>query len=192
MSPQEKELDHALAETFPASDPTTPSSPTTSISEGTISASDPATSLLLYRVVRAEEADSAFAAQPHYPAGRWTSEGTPAIYASLSEATALLEFLAHLEGALPEDAVLVAARVPAELAWRDPPLPGEWHRTPYDAQVQQAGDRWLRAGRAPVILVPSVLAHSELNALVAPEHPETVRLDVVGRRPLPIDRRLRP
>jgi len=53
--------------------------------------------LQIYRITSADQVDQAFSGADSDSGGRWTSEGTPGVYASLTPSTALLEFLAHLK-----------------------------------------------------------------------------------------------
>lgn len=195
MTPTPGSVDEGIDETFPASDPPSHASPITigaapADQDDTQAASaDP--HLEVYRIVPARDRTSAFRAQRHYSAGRWTSDGTPVLYAALSAATAMLEFLAHLEGATPDDLVLAHARLPRALAWQDPPVPADWHVTPHASEVQRTGDAWLAARRAPGILVPSALLARERNILLDPLHPDFGKLQVVGAEHIRLDPRLR-
>lgn len=188
MTGAPEDLDKALAQTFPASDPPAAGSPTVAVAPD---AEEAGPWLSLYRLVDEAEAEGAFAPRDTYPGGRWSHADTPMVYATTSESLATLEYLAHLEGRTPQTLVLVSARVPERLAWADPPLPAEWHRVPHDPQVRDTGDRWARESAQPVILVPSVHAHSESNALVLPLHAQARRIQVVSRRPVALDPRLR-
>ena len=104
--PTEKELDKALKDTFPASDPVSATAhltatPTTDrLGAAEHSADHPGT-VTIYRVVDEPKKSKPFAANGG-KAGRWTSEGSAVVYAALSPATAQLEFLAHCEGQPPQ------------------------------------------------------------------------------------------
>ena len=121
QSAESRELDEALQDTFPASDPpsmTTPIAATPSeqfLHQGT------AGEVRLYRVIDARDAAEPFA--PNTAGGRWTHPGTPCVYASLSPAAALLEYLVHLEGRTPEKLMLAvgAIRTADVLAETNPP-----------------------------------------------------------------------
>ena len=126
--------------------------------------------------------------------GRWNSPGRPAIYGSLSSACAMLEILAHASiGRIPDTQQIVIAEVPDEdaLIERHEPasLPEGWDAE--DSGVaRQLGDDWLASRRSLVLVVPSVVARLEFNAVVNPAHPEFSRVRVSAPQPVLWDRRL--
>ncbi|MBP7640000.1 MAG: RES domain-containing protein [Thauera sp.] len=126
--------------------------------------------------------------------GRWNSPGRPAIYGSLSSACAMLEILAHSGiGRIPETQQIVIAEVPDEdalIEWLEPAsLPEGWDAE--DSGVaRQLGDDWLASRRSLVLMVPSVVARLEFNAVVNPAHPDFPRMRVSAPEAVVWDRRL--
>lgn len=125
--------------------------------------------------------------------GRFNSPGRPVIYAALSFAGAMLEVLVHARiGKVPKTHAWVEAEVPDDVAVERraaEALPADW-----DAQSQQSargfGDAWLAEMRSAVLIVPSVVARAECNALVNPAHPDAARILVSAPRPVLWDERL--
>lgn len=111
--------------------------------------------------------------------GRWNSPGRPAIYGSLSYACAMLEILAHAGiGRIPPSQHFVVADLPDV-------MPTERHdastlRDGWDAEnsavAREFGDEWLASSRSLVLIVPSVVARLEFNAIVNPAHPDFRKL----------------
>ena len=126
--------------------------------------------------------------------GRWNSPGHPVIYGSLSSACAMLEILAHASiGRIPDTQQIVIAEVPDEdaLIERHEPasLPEGWDAE--DSGVaRQLGDDWLAARRSLVLVVPSVVARLEFNAVVNPAHRDFSRVRVSAPEAVVWDRRL--
>ena len=126
--------------------------------------------------------------------GRWNSPGRPAIYGSLSSACAMLEILAHSGiGRIPETQQIVIAEVPDEDALVErhdrESLPEGWDAE--DSGVaRQLGDDWLESRRSLVLVVPSVVARLEFNAVVNPAHPDFSRVRVGAPEAVVWDRRL--
>ena len=126
--------------------------------------------------------------------GRWNSPGRPAIYGSLSSACAMLEILAHSGiGRIPETQQIVIAEVPDEdalIEWLEPAsLPEGWDAE--DSGVaRQLGDDWLASRRSLVLMVPSVVARLEFNAVVNPAHRDFSRVRVSAPEAVVWDRRL--
>jgi RES domain-containing protein len=152
--------------------------------------SSPAEGTRLYRVVAAQDCATAFNAQPPYKAGRWTSEGTPALYASLSAGAALLEKLVHLEDEASASLVLAIGCMPPG-ALTQVPLPPGWDALPHRESVQRAGDAWLQGHRHLGLIVPSAVIHAESNVILDVEHPDFVQVRFLESREIQIDRRLR-
>lgn len=125
--------------------------------------------------------------------GRWNSVGRPVIYASLSYSCALLEILAHANiGRVPTTHRFVIVEVPEAVSVERPvsgDLPEDWQAD--DSRSAAAfGDRWLSEGRSAILIVPSVVARLDSNALVNPLHPDAGRLQPSDPEPVIWDRRL--
>ena len=183
-----RELDDALADTFPASDPPSMTSPSAATPSAGVIAESSTAPLRLDRVVGADEA-----AQPFHPSetgGRWSPPGTPCVYASLSPAGALLEYLAHLEGEPPEGLLLAVAEAPAGATLSETNEPSTWRELPYRTEVQQVGGEWLASGRSLALRVPSAITEGECNVLLNPAHAGFAAVQLRELRPMRIDPRL--
>src|SRR5690606_40775911 len=97
--------------------------------------------LRVYGVVEAGQAAEPFA--PSDSGGRWSPPGKPCVYASLSPAAAMLEYLAHLEGDPPGELMLAVATVPPGTVLSETNEPSTWQELPYRHEVQQVGAAWL-------------------------------------------------
>jgi RES domain-containing protein len=125
--------------------------------------------------------------------GRFNSPRRPVIYAALTFAGAMLEVLVHARiGKVPKTHAWVEATVPDDVAVERHTadlLPEGW-----DAPAQQIargfGDTWLTETRSAILLVPSVVARAEFNALVNPAHPDAARITIAEPRPVIWDERL--
>lgn len=107
---------------------------------------------------------------------RWHSRGTEIVYLAESPAAALLERLVHLEidpDDLPSTYQLLAVEIPDHLVFDTIAannLPPDWRSN--DTATQLIGDRWLRAGRTPLLRVPSAITPHTFNWLLNPKHPD--------------------
>jgi RES domain-containing protein len=124
---------------------------------------------------------------------RFNSPGRPVIYAALTFAGAMLEVLVHARiGKVPKTHVFVEASVPDDMAIERhgaETLPAGWD-APALAVARRFGDAWLAEARTAVMLVPSVVARAEWNALVNPLHPDASRIGVAEAQPVLWDARL--
>ena len=125
--------------------------------------------------------------------GRWNSPGNPVIYGSLSYSCALLEILAHANiGRIPTTQRFVVADVPDGVSvagYDEQSLPTGWD-SENSASARAFGDLWLKEGRAAVLIVPSVIARLDRNALVNPLHPDANQLMVTAPEIIIWDKRL--
>lgn len=125
--------------------------------------------------------------------GRWNSPGRPVIYGALSFAGAMLEVLVHSNtGRVPATQRCVAVDVPDEVPVQRldvVALPTGWD-APSSTEARRLGDQWLDEVSSAVLLVPSVVARLEWNALVNPLHPAARLLRPGEPQPVIWDRRL--
>lgn len=125
--------------------------------------------------------------------GRFNSPGRQLIYAAQSYSCAMLEMLAHTNiGTIPPTQAYVEASVPEDVAMEArtaADLPEGWDGR--DTRIARAfGDHWLEEGRSAILLVPSVVARVDFNALVNPRHPDAARITVSAPQSVVWDRRL--
>ena len=182
-------LDDALADSFPASDPPSQTSPSAATPSSAFISPTEHGELRLYRVIEAKQASEPFA--PADVSARWTPAGVRCVYASLSPATALLEFLVHLEGRTPKDLLLAVGTIPAESVLAEINEPSTWAGMPYRPEVQEVGASWIRSRRSLAMRVPSAICRDECNLLLNPDHPGFAALQLIALRPISIDERLR-
>lgn len=189
------DLDEALADTFPASDPPTatdPSAATSGTAQLPLAQADAVGARVrLYRIIESRQASEPFSGPGSDGGGRWTSPRTPGVYASLSPAAAMLEYLVHLEGATPSALLMATASVPRDCVLAQLELPGDWSARPYRATVRQVGDDWSRSRRSLALRVPSAVCPDACNVILNPEHPDFARLEIDQLSPVTLDARLR-
>lgn len=113
------------------------------------------------------------------------------VYASLSPAAAVLEYLAHLEGRTPKGLLLAIGMIPASSVLTEINEPSTWGKLPYRPEVQQIGAAWIRSGRSPALRVPSAICPHESGILLNPQHAGFAGLQLVTLSPINIDERLR-
>lgn len=193
--PSEQDVDEAVKESFPASDPPSfmsgsTAAPTSGSLDAAAREAEHASTMTVYRVVGEGQVDKPFAASGE-SAGRWTSERTRAVYASHSPATALLEFLAHCEGTPAKTAFLASARIPKDRITQATSYPQGWNERPYRAEVQKVGDEWAKAHQSLALQVPSALCDEASNVIINADHVDAPLLQHVEVRPVRIDDRLR-
>ena len=125
--------------------------------------------------------------------GRFNSPGRPVIYGALNFAGAMLEVLVHARiGKVPKHHMWVQAEVPEDVSIERveiDDLPMGWD-APDPRVARRFGDRWIEEGRSAILVVPSVVARAECNAVVNPAHPDASRLVVSAPQPVVWDQRL--
>lgn len=78
--------------------------------------------------------------------------------------------------------------IPIETQDADSLAPG-WDRE-NSAYARSFGDQWLREERTAILIVPSVIARLDANALVNPNHPDAGKLIVSHPEKIGWDKRL--
>ena len=125
--------------------------------------------------------------------GRWNSPGRSVIYASLSYGGAMLEILAHASiGRVPTTHRYVIADVPDDVSVERhdaTTLPMDWDAD-NTVSARRFGDAWLNEMRSAIMIVPSVVARLEWNALVNPAHPQASRITLSAAERVVWDKRL--
>lgn len=126
--------------------------------------------------------------------GRWHPRGRPIVYCSETPAAALLEILVHFEidvRDLPAKYRLLKLRAPDDLVVEHltmATLSPDWiERTDL---TRATGDRWLQAGRSPLLRVPSAVVPETFNVLLNPVHRDAGQVAVAQVSEHAIDPRL--
>ena len=114
--------------------------------------------------------------------GRWSSAGIRLAYTAEHLSLAMIEYFVHIDAdSAPPDLVVVAADVPAgvsRIAFPEKRLPANWRQTPAPPRLATIGNGFIKAGRAAILIVPSILAPAESNWLVNPKHPDFPQIRV--------------
>ena len=148
-----------------------------------------------WRIAKARYQDDAFSGDGGlHSAGRWHLQGQRVVYSASSLALAALEVFIHLNRAHAGIRwVMVEIGIPdgvavEVLAATD--LPRGWRSEPPAASTMRVGTDWRRAGRSPVLRVPSAIIPAESNLLLTPLHADFRKLRLGKARPFEFDARL--
>ena len=125
---------------------------------------------------------------------RWTRKGLPVVFASATLSLAALERFVHADPDLEPVHLLalsieIAAAVAIERVENDA-LPADWRTYPAPAALAAVGERWLRAARAAVLSVPSVVIPHERNYILNPVHADFATLAPQTAEPFSFDPRM--
>ena len=150
---------------------------------------------LVYRVLRNAYGRNPFDGEGAYRyGGRWSSPGVRLCYTSEHQALAMLEYFVHLDpDDPPADLVLASAEVPVDIAReliKAGDLPPAWRETPAPPELAAFGDEFVGKAEHCVLVVPSVLAQSENNWLINPQHRDFRKVLLLGVEPLSYDPRM--
>lgn len=191
MSKKANPVDDALDDSFPASDPSSHSGTTTaSPSQSVVTGAGDQGQFSVWRIVDADQKEQPFQSPGLRSSRRWTSDKVDVIYVADSPATALLEWLAHLEGEPPSKVYVVEGRLSAAHKHSQTALPSTWKDYPYTSEVQTIGDSWIQSGESLALQVPSALCPGSCNYLVNPHHPSAGDIEPAGTQEFDMDMRL--
>lgn len=105
----------------------------------------------------------------------------------------MLEILAHANiGRIPALHRYVVVEVPDAVSvesFDDHSLPADWD-SENNASARIFGDNWVKEARSAILVVPSVIARLDRNALVNPLHPDAKQLIVSAPQKVMWDKRL--
>lgn len=151
--------------------------------------------LFVWRLVAERHADSAFDGEgARLYGGRWNHPGVAVVYASATLSLAAIELLAHVDPEeAPEDLAAIVAELPAGIELeeiRAEELPADWRSYPGPEALKDLGSAWARAGRTPLLRVPSAVIPEEPNYLLNPRHGDASRLTIRKQGPFSFDSRL--
>lgn len=140
----------------------------------------------LWRLYRAAHGPGLDGLGGLHAAGRWHRLGRRVVYFGATPAIVVLEKLAHVDPqALPED--LLLGRFAGE-----PSVESITEPLQLDELVacRERGERFLEAGRAGALRVPSVILTEESNYLLNASHPDIAGIRLVSERSFFFDQRL--
>jgi RES domain-containing protein len=129
-----------------------------------------------------------------YADGRWTFRGHPVIYTSASISLALLEYTLNYRrrGWVPAS-VLGRAVIPDKMRIEvvtPAHLPRNWSAADSPPKLREIAQRWLDAGAAAILKVPSAVVVEEWNYVLNPQHPDFKKLIFQKPKRFQLDRRL--
>jgi RES domain-containing protein len=94
----------------------------------------------------------------------------------------MIEYYVHIDpGDAPSDLVVVSADIPDGVSRTRvvlSRLPFNWRQSPSPPTLAAVGDSFATGRKSAILIVPSVLAPSESNWLINPEHPEFAQIRV--------------
>lgn len=94
----------------------------------------------------------------------------------------MIEYYMHIDsGDSPPDLVLVPADIPDSVSRTKialSQLHSGWRQSPAPPELAAIGDSFVANRRTAALIVPSVLAPSESNWLINPQHPEFPKIRV--------------
>lgn len=144
-----------------------------------------------WRIVKAKHAATAFSGEgAAATGGRWNSRGIPVVYASSTQALAVLESLVHLNPPVPFRYASFRIEFDDALVANPGLLPEDWALEPPGPASKSIGDAWVRASRSAVLAVPSAIVPMESNYLLNPAHPDFPKILIGPSLPFAFDPRL--
>ena len=121
--------------------------------------------------------------------GRWNRPGSYLLYTAENNVLAAFEValrvpLEHIS----KEYIMVPIEVPDLAEILETTLPRQWYGK--TDLTQEAGENFIREGKALAMKVPSALISDSYNILINPRHPMHGRVKVHPPRPILFDKRL--
>ena len=149
----------------------------------------------VWRIIKAKHADVAYSGEgARRFGGRWNSPGMSVVYMAESRSLAALEMLVRLNSQALLGSYVIGRAVIQE-KWIESvyidSLPENWREFPASPELRAIGDRWLQAGKAAVLKVPSAVVVGEFNYLLNPAHADFAKVPFGEFQPFAFDARLK-
>ncbi len=126
--------------------------------------------------------------------GRWNHKLTPCIYTSESRALALLEYTVNVSiDEIPRTLSFTTFEIPDagihEVTEEE--LPGNWKDVPAPSSTKNFGTALLKAGKAPVLKIPSIVIVQAYNYILSPLHADSRNFKILDIKDFVFDVRLK-
>ena len=129
-----------------------------------------------------------------FAGARWNSPGVELIYTSANRSLAMAEVAVHLTLAtLPSDFMMMTIHIPDSLKLKKTTkaeLPPKWSSFPPPASNKAIGDKFVADNKYCVLQIPSAVTQGDFNFLINPNHPEFMKIKIVGVEKFPFDNRI--
>jgi len=148
--------------------------------------------MFVYRIVLAKFSDSLRASGR---AARWNSNDIEMIYTASSRSLACLENVVHRSQlGLNQLFSVMTIEIydnlkPETVSLTD--LPKDWREFHHMPLTQQIGEKWIRAGKAAILKVPSSIIEEEANYLINPYHQDFDSIKLIKTEPFTFDKRIK-
>lgn len=128
-----------------------------------------------FRIIKRGRAPTCFDGQGAWMfGGRWNSKGTRVVYTSGTQSLAILETLVHLDSHEVLAKKFCLRTIEFDIALCEAVdvgiLPSGWDNDVTLNATRDIGDKWVMEKRSAILAVPSVIASTEINFLLNPEH----------------------
>ena len=123
--------------------------------------------------------------------GRWNTASSPMLYTAEHYSTAMLEKLVRGSGQMPPGQHFITVTIPNGVSYEvvtPDSLPG-WDDISCSAS-RAHGEAWQQERQSLLLIVPSVVARTERNVLLNPDHHEFARVTASLHEPVRWDARL--
>ena len=150
--------------------------------------------MLVYRIASPKFIEDLSGAGAKQYGGRWNNKGTEIMYFAESRAMAVMEVLVHLRPAvIDKDFSLAVFEIPDDniLTMEVKDLPINWKEESATEVLKKMGDRFIKDNQYLVMKVPSVIVEEEYNIVLNPNHAQSEKVRLIGKRIFRFDKRFK-
>jgi RES domain-containing protein len=148
----------------------------------------------VFRLVREKFSDSLSGKGAAFKGARWNSTGVELIYTASNRSLAMAEVAVHVSLlTLSDDYCMVTIHIPDDVSLKkltQADLPENWNAFPNPASTQTIGDKFVFENQYCVLMIPSSVTQGDFNLLINPNHPDFVKIKIIGIEKFPFDRRI--
>jgi RES domain-containing protein len=150
--------------------------------------------MIVYRICKSEYTFNLSGKGAEKYGGRWNSKGVPMVYTGQTIALCTTEIAVHTPlGIIPNNYMLISLEIPEEIQIQEiniSELPKNWRLTPYTANTQNIGDKFITEKKFPVLKIPSAVVQGENNFLLNPNHLDFQKIKILSTESFSFDKRL--
>ncbi len=150
--------------------------------------------MLVYRIASPKFIEDLSGTGAKQYGGRWNNKGIKMMYFAESRAMAVMEVLVHLRPAvIDQDFSLAVFEIPDDnvLTIDVKELPKNWKEETAIEMLKRIGDQFIKDNQYLVMKVPSVIVEEEYNIVLNPNHTQSAKVRLIGKRVFRFDRRFK-
>lgn len=149
--------------------------------------------MFVYRICWPQFAEDLTGQGAFLHGGRWNFKGERLLYTATNPSLAMLEMLVHMPNLVIQTVfslITIELKIKQFFELEASDLPSEWRKSDAPESLKRIGSDFLKAGKKPGLLVPSVIMPKDKNLLLNPILLPENSIRIVDKMDLELEKRL--